>query len=40
VLVGDNEFILVSIRTPENHPAVTLDEQTAAARTILGNTGW
>jgi hypothetical protein len=40
VLVGDNEFTLVTIRTLVNHPALTLDEQIAAARIILGNTGW
>jgi hypothetical protein len=40
VLVGDNEFTLVAIRTLVNHPALTLDEQVAAARVILGNTGW
>jgi hypothetical protein len=38
--VGDNEFTLVAIRTLVNHPALTLDEQVAAARVILGNTGW
>jgi hypothetical protein len=40
VLVGDNEFALVSIRTLVDHPALTLDEQVAAARIILANTGW
>jgi hypothetical protein len=40
VLVGDNAFTLVSIRTLVDHPALTLDEQVAAARIILGNTGW
>lgn len=40
VLVGDNEFTLVAIRTLVNHPALTLDEQAAAARIVLGNTGW
>ncbi len=40
VLVGDNEFTLVTIRTLVNHPAITLAEQVAAARTVLGNTGW
>jgi hypothetical protein len=40
VLVGDNEFTLVAIRTLVDHPALTLDEQVAAARIVLGNTGW
>ena len=40
VLVGDSEFTLVTIRTADSHPAVTLDEQVAAARIILGNTAW
>ncbi len=40
VLVGDNEFTLVAIRTLVNHPALTLGDQVAAARIILGNTGW
>lgn len=40
VLVGDHAFTLVAIRTLMDHPALTLDEQVAAARIILGNTGW
>lgn len=40
VLVGDNSLTLVAIRNLLDHPALTLDEQVAAARIVLGNTGW
>lgn len=40
VLVGDNAFTLVAIRNPLDSSAVRLDEQVAAARVVLGNTGW
>ncbi len=40
VLVGDDELNLVVIRQPLSHDAVTPDEQVAAARIILANTGW
>ena len=40
VLVGDDEFSLVVIRSPLSHDAVALDELVAAARTVLANTRW
>ncbi len=40
VLVGDDEFTLVVVRQSLSHPEVTLADQVAAARVILGNTGW
>jgi hypothetical protein len=40
VLVGDNEFNLVVIRSPLSHGAVTRDELVAAARIVLANAGW
>ena len=40
VLVGDNEFNLVVIRSPLRDDPVTRDELVAAARTVLANTGW
>ena len=40
VLVGDNEFTLVAIRTLVNHAPLPLDQRVAAARKVLANTGW
>jgi len=40
VLVDDNEFSLVVLREPTTHTPPTTSEMVAAARVILGNTGW